>query len=145
MDDRAVNRLRDEWVGVNFLLKEMESLRSRGLIPDDAFGTIVGEYSARRTEIERASRFAEAIRKARDLAVLSPREALAWSVQAREYGPDRPEGWVEGINLLRKMRRWAEADDLADEAAAKFPGFRTTPVDRSPAQPPTPTPARARR
>jgi hypothetical protein len=135
LDDRASigprldPRRRDEWTGINFLLDEMDKLRSRGLIVDDAYRTIVQEYTARRDEIDRGARFAEAIGKARDLAVISPREALQWSARARVIRPDRPDGWVAGVDLLRKMRRFEEADQLAEESAAKFPELaRPRPV-----------------
>ena len=140
MDDRASigprldPRRRDEWTGINFLLGEMDQLRSRGLVVDDAYRTIVEEYSARREGLERDARFADAIFNARELAVISPRESFQWSARAREICPDRPEGYIQGIDLLRKMRRFDEADRLAEEAVRKFPDM----APRSePAMPPS--------
>jgi hypothetical protein len=138
LDDRASigprldPRRRDEWAGINFLLEEMEKLRSRGVVDDDAYNKIVEEYSARRTEIDRDARFAEAITKARDRAVISPREAFQWSARARMICPDRPEGWVAGVNLLRTMRQFEEADQLDKEAAAKFPDLARATSVRAP-------------
>jgi len=112
LDDRASigprldPKRRDEWTGINFLLGEMDGLRSKGLIPDESARAIVEHYSARRDDLERAGRFAEAVTRARDLAVVSPREALLWSARAREIGPDRPEGWASGIALLRRAEEF---------------------------------------
>ena len=126
MDNRAPNPQpidprRDEWTGIKFLLGEMDGLHQRGLVLDDAYETIKGEYSARLAGLERNARFEAALRAVGKLSITSPRDALAWATQAKEIAPDRPEGWVATIDLLQRLRRFPEADDLAKEAAEKFP------------------------
>jgi len=120
---RPDQKRHDESTGLAFLLGEMEVLRSRGLVGDEAYRTIVCEYSARRDALVRIGQLETAIARARELAIISPREALAWSDRARELGPERPEGWVAGIDLLRRTGRSGEADQLAQEAAQRFPGL----------------------
>jgi hypothetical protein len=142
LDDRASigprldPQRRDEWTGINFLLDEMDVLRSRGLVVDDAYRTIIEEYSGRRDEIEREVRYALAIGKARSLIFASPMEAVGWAARARELCPDRLDGYALGIEMLGKLKRFDEADRLAEQAAPRFPEL-ARPMRTPPPTPPT--------
>jgi tetratricopeptide (TPR) repeat protein len=62
-----------------------------------------------------------ALKALQNLKLSSPGEALAWANRARQLDPDRPEAWVESIELLRRMKRFDEVDALTREALEKFP------------------------
>jgi hypothetical protein len=134
LDDRHPDELlltseqRQELAGIAYFLAQCTPLRDRGLINEEALGTITAEYEARREAIETRGRCEAALAAARRLMVPQPAEALAWADRARALDPGRPEAWVLAIEA-RKGRRDDEAEALAAEAVARFPGFPITPED----------------
>jgi hypothetical protein len=121
------NEERNERAGIAYLLAECENLHARGLIADEALGTIRAEYTARRAAIEAHGFCEAALADARRLLTSRPCAARLQADRARALDPARLEAWALAIEA-RKGEMDDEAMALAEEAVARFPGFPITPA-----------------
>ncbi len=134
VDDRQPDELlltteqRNELAGIAYLLAQCENLHARGLIADEALGTIRAEYADRRAALETQGFCEAALADARRLMVPQPSAACARADRARALDPTRPEAWALAIEA-RKGWKDDEGMALAAEAVARFPGFPVTPAD----------------
>ena len=114
---------REELTSIAYFLGQLERMRARALLTEEAYATVVGEAVARREEIERAGRYEAAMARARHIVAANPTDALAWTEQARGIDPGRAEAWEVAIGALERLGRHKEALALCEEGAQRFPAL----------------------
>jgi tetratricopeptide (TPR) repeat protein len=117
---------REELKCLAFHLAELDRLRDRGLIGEEAHATVVAEARARREGVERRGRWLAQMEAARRLKPHDPRAAVAWAERARASDPSRQEAWWLALDLRRRLGDHAEALALCEEAVGRFPAFAAT-------------------
>ena len=114
---------RREWEGLAFFSDEIQTFSTRGLIPEAALTTILGETEGRQRALFRTGTARANLNAARRIRSQDPAEALRKLEQARAIAPDLRDAWLLAIQILEDRLDADAALALCEEANQRFAEF----------------------